>query len=55
MLELFFSNLTVGLVTGVGVVTGAIALIDLSRGAFARDDDLDALTVDRGEIVEVER
>ncbi|ANA86907.1 hypothetical protein PBI_UTZ_40 [Gordonia phage Utz] len=52
-LEFVLRNLGFCTITAFFVGAGAIVLIDLARGAFGRD--IDALTVRKGEIVEVDQ
>ncbi|QDF17490.1 hypothetical protein SEA_PHROSTEDPHLAKE_46 [Gordonia phage PhrostedPhlake] len=52
-LEFVLRNLGFSIITAFFIGAGAIVLIDLARGAFG--GDLDALTVHKGEIVEVDQ
>ncbi|QBG78434.1 hypothetical protein PBI_WALRUS_43 [Gordonia phage Walrus] len=52
-LEFVLRNLGFSIVTAFFVGAGILILVDLSRSAFG--GDLDALTVHKGEIVEVDQ
>lgn len=52
--EFVLRNLGFCTITAFAIGAGAIVLIDLARGAFARDVDAHAMTVRNGEIVDPE-
>ncbi|AVP42270.1 hypothetical protein SEA_FENRY_44 [Gordonia phage Fenry] len=54
-LEFVLRNLGFSIITAFFIGAGAIVLIDLARGAFVRDVDAHAMTVHKGEIVEVDQ